>query len=150
MQIRELNADECLELLTRTPLGHLGCALGGQPYVVPIHFSFDADKQCLYGFSTVGQKVSWMRQNPHVCIEVSEIADKNRWTSVLIFGRYEEIDDSPEYAETRSRVLDLFQKRQQWWLPAAGKVGSRESPAVVIYQVHIDRITGRSALRDRT
>ena len=89
-----------------------------------------------------------MRENPLVCIEIPEIGDKNRWTTALVFGRYEEIQDSPEYAETRQRVRDLFQERREWWLPAAEKLGLRESHAVVIYQIHIDRITGRSASRD--
>src|SRR5215208_4514929 len=113
MQIRELSTDECLEFLRHTRLGHLGCAVAEQPYVVPIHFSCDPDHPRLYGFSGVGQKVSWMRQNPSVCVEASDIADKNRWTTVVIFGRYEEIEDSPEHADTRQRVWDLFQQRQE-------------------------------------
>jgi nitroimidazol reductase NimA-like FMN-containing flavoprotein (pyridoxamine 5'-phosphate oxidase superfamily) len=115
---------------------------------VPIHFSFDADRKCLYGFSAVGQKVTWMRENPRVCVEVSDISDKNRWMTVLVFGRYEEIQESTEYADTRKRVWDLFQQRSEWWLPAAAKLGGRESAAVVIYQIHVDRLSGRSASRE--
>jgi nitroimidazol reductase NimA-like FMN-containing flavoprotein (pyridoxamine 5'-phosphate oxidase superfamily) len=147
MLIRELNTEQCIELLKRTTLGHLACAHGEQPYVVPIHFSFDADGKCLYGFSAVGQKVTWMRRNPRVCVEVSDISDKNRWMTVLVFGRYEEIQESTEYADTRKRVWDLFQQRSEWWLPAAAKLGARESAAVVIYQIHVDRLSGRSASR---
>jgi len=149
MQVRELSTEQCLELLKRSALGHLGCVLQHQPYVVPIHFSFDAERNCLYGFSAVGQKIAWMRENPYVCVEVPEIADRNHWTTVLIFGRYEEIQDTPEHAHTRQRIWDLFQERREWWLPAAAKLGSRESAAVLIYQIRIDRITGRSASRDR-
>ena len=98
MQIRELSTEQCLEILKRTTLGHLACAVGQQPYVVPIHFSFDAERNCMYGFSAVGQKIASMRENPLVCIEIPEIGDKNRWTMALVFGRYQEIQDSPEYA----------------------------------------------------
>ena len=149
MQIREANTEQCLELLKRSTLGHLGCVRDHQPYVVPIHFSFDAERNRLYGFSTVGQKVVWMRENPYVCVEVPEITDKNHWTTVLIFGRYEELRDTPEHADARQRMLNLFQERGEWWLPATAKLGSRESPSVLLYQIHIDRITGRSAARDR-
>jgi len=149
MQIRELSAEQCLELLKRSTLGHLGCVLDRQPYVVPIHFSLDAERNCLYGFSSVGQKIAWMRENPHVCVEVPEITDRNHWTTVLIFGRYEEIDDTPEHADARQRMLDLLQERREWWLPATAKLGSQERAAVLIYQIHIDRMTGRSAARDR-
>jgi nitroimidazol reductase NimA-like FMN-containing flavoprotein (pyridoxamine 5'-phosphate oxidase superfamily) len=42
---------------------------------------------CLYAFSTIGQKVECMRENPKVCLEIEEIADKNHWTTVLVIGR---------------------------------------------------------------
>ena len=89
MRIRELTGLECSDILQRSELGHLACARHDQPYIVPIHFSFDNQRQCLYAFSTVGQKIQWMRENPRVCIEVEDITDKNYWTTVLIFGIYE-------------------------------------------------------------
>ena len=149
MRIFELTADQCADVLSRTTLGHLACTRGDQPYVVPVHFSFDAAHKCLYGFSGVGQKIEWMRENPKVCVEVEDIADKNRWTTVLVFGRFEEIDDSPAQAGTRSRMQALLEARHEWWLPATGKLESREPHAAVVYQISIDRMTGRRASRDR-
>ena len=32
-----------------------------------------------------------MRENPKVSLEVEEIEDKNSWTTVVVFGRYQEI-----------------------------------------------------------
>jgi hypothetical protein len=150
MRIHELSADQCTDVLNRTTLGHLACARRDQPYVVPVYFSFDAAHRCLYGFSALGQKVEWMRENPKVCVEVEDIEDKNRWTTVLVFGRFEEIDDSPAHADTRRRVQALLLQRHEWWLPATAKLGSRESHATVIYQISIDRMTGRRASRDRS
>jgi nitroimidazol reductase NimA-like FMN-containing flavoprotein (pyridoxamine 5'-phosphate oxidase superfamily) len=145
-----LSADQCADVLNRTRLGHLACARLDQPYVVPVHFSFDAAHQCLYGFSGVGQKIEWMRENPKVCVEVEDIEDKNHWTTVLVFGRYEEIGDSAAQADTRTRVLDLLEQRHEWWLPATAKLGTHEAHAAVIYQISIDRLTGRRAARDRS
>jgi uncharacterized protein len=150
MLIHELTPKQCADVLQRVTLGRLGCAKEGQPYVIPIHFSFDLERGCVYGFSTVGQKVLWMRENPLVCLEVDDVADKNHWQSVVIFGRYEEIHDSPEEAEARQRAVTLFQQRPEWWLPAAAKVGSHERHSVVVYRIHIDRVTGRRAARDGT
>lgn len=147
MRIFELSPTECAEILQRTTFGRLACAKDGQPYVVPVQFSFDLERGCVYGFSTVGQKVQWMRDNPLVCLEVEDIADKTHWQTVIVFGRYEEIQDSPEEAEARDRAQRLFQQRPEWWLPAAAKVGSRERHAVVVYRIHIDRVTGRKASR---
>ena len=87
MLIHELSREECAEVLSRTDLGRLGCTRFDQPYIVPIHFSFDPDRNCVYAFSTIGQKIEWMRQNPKVCLEVEEIAEKDHWTTVLAIGR---------------------------------------------------------------
>ena len=150
MLIHELTPKQCADVLQRVTLGRLGCANGGQPYVVPVHFSFDLERGCVYGFSAVGQKVLWMRENPLVCLEVEDVSDKNHWQTVVIFGRYEEIHDSPEEADARQRAMALFQQRPEWWLPAAAKVGSQERHSVVVYRIHIDRVTGRRAARDGT
>ena len=149
MRINELSRAECEEILTRCDLGRLGCARENQPYIVPIHFSFDPPGTCLYAFSTVGQKIDWMRENPKVCVEVDDVTDKNHWTTVLVFGRYQELRDSPTEKAARDSALELFSKRPEWWLPAAGKVGPREHYAMVIYRIQIDRLTGRRAARAR-
>ena len=148
MLIHELSVPECEDILRRENLGRLGCSHDGQPYIVPIHFSFDSDRGCLYAFSTVGQKILWMRENPKVCVEVEDISDKNRWTTVLVFGRYDEIQDSLDDGDTRRRAWERFQHRPEWWFPAAAKLPSREHHAMVIYRVTIDRLTGRRAARD--
>jgi nitroimidazol reductase NimA-like FMN-containing flavoprotein (pyridoxamine 5'-phosphate oxidase superfamily) len=147
MLVHELTPHECAEILERTTLGRLACARDGQPYVVPIHFSFDIERSCVYCFSMIGQKVNWMRDNPRVCLEVEDVASKDHWQTVLVFGRYEEIQDSPEEAEARQRAQLRFAQRPEWWLPAAAKVGSRERHAIVVYRIQIDRVTGRRASR---
>jgi uncharacterized protein len=53
--IQELTRETSLDLLARMRLGRLACAQGTQPYVVPFYFAYDND--CLYSFSTVGQKI---------------------------------------------------------------------------------------------
>jgi nitroimidazol reductase NimA-like FMN-containing flavoprotein (pyridoxamine 5'-phosphate oxidase superfamily) len=145
MVIHQLNGDECAALLSRASVGRLACAHDGQPYIVPMHFSFDAERRCLYGFSTVGQKVEWMRHNPKVCVEVDEIADRDHWTTVVVFGRYEEIHDSPADVEARQRAQTLFQRRREWWLPGAAKVENLQHHAMVVYRIQILRMTGRRA-----
>ena len=149
MLIQELNTDQCREVLARSDLGRLGCARFDQPYVVPIHFSFDAERNCVYAFSTVGQKIQWMRENPKVCLEIEESADKDSWTTVVAFGRYEEIHQNPAEGEARRRAEQLFMARGEWWLPAAAKVPGRDHHDVVVYRIQIDRLTGRRAGRGR-
>lgn len=149
MLIHELTHAQCVEILQRATLARLACAYQDQPYILPVHLSYDADRHCLYGFSAVGQKIYWMRDNPKVCVEVEEIEHKDHWTTVLVFGRYEEIGDDPEDSSARQRIWALFQQREEWWLPAAAKVQTTERPTLVVYRVEIDRMTGRRALRQK-
>jgi uncharacterized protein len=148
MLIYELNRDECREVLGRSNLGRLACARFDQPYVVPIHFSFDSDRNCVYAFSTIGQKILWMRDNPRVCLEVEEIRDRDHWMTVLAIGRYEEIQQNPDEAEARRRAEQMFLQRREWWLPAAGKVEGHVHPEVVLYRIQIERLTGRRTTRE--
>ena len=149
MLIHELTADECADVLSRTDLGRLGCCRFGQPYIVPIHFSFDREELCAYAFSTVGQKIEWMRNNPKVCLEVEDITDRDHWTTVIVTGRYAEIGQDPDDLDARHRAERLFQQRREWWLPGAGKTTSGERARIVLYRIEVDRLTGRRAARDR-
>lgn len=148
MLIHELSEHDCFEMLGRSTLGRLGCAREDQPYIVPVHFSFDRDRRCVYGFSTIGQKIRWMRDNRKVCLEVEDTADPRHWTTVVVIGEYREIDRTPEDAEARGRAELLLGQRQEWWLPAAGRTPAGEHGEAVVYSIVIDRVTGRRALRN--
>jgi nitroimidazol reductase NimA-like FMN-containing flavoprotein (pyridoxamine 5'-phosphate oxidase superfamily) len=150
MRIVELTPAECVEIISRTNLGRLGCAHDNQPYVVPILYSFDIDRRCAYAFSTIGQKIEWMRANPKVCLEVEDITDKDNWTTVIAIGRYEEIHHAPAEANARLRAERLFQRRREWWLPAAAQVTSGEHHEMVVYRIQIHELSGRRASRERT
>jgi uncharacterized protein len=95
MMIRETSREECLRVLARARLARLACAHENQPYVVPVYLAYDEASECLYGFTTPGQKVEWMRANPLVCVEVDEIVTYDQWVSVIVSGRYEELPATP-------------------------------------------------------
>src|SRR5450755_4358697 len=93
MVIREMCREECLRVLAGARLARLGCARENQPYVVPVYLAYDEASGCLYGFTTPGQKIEWMRGNPLVCVEVDEVAAYDQWVSVIVNGRYEELPE---------------------------------------------------------
>jgi nitroimidazol reductase NimA-like FMN-containing flavoprotein (pyridoxamine 5'-phosphate oxidase superfamily) len=95
MVIREMSRKECLRVLFGARLARLGCARKNQPYVVPVYLAYDEASGCLYGFTTPGEKIEWMRANPLVCVEVDEVTADDRWVSVIAFGRYEELPKPP-------------------------------------------------------
>ena len=149
MFIHEMSRPECQEMLDRTNVGRLACTHDNQPYVVPINFAFGGSY--LYGFTTLGQKVEWMRSNPLVCFEVDEVTNQNQWSSIVAFGRYEELPDEPDYAEARKRAHALLQKRAMWWEPAYISQEHRDQPhslTPIFYRIRIDSVTGHRANSD--
>ena len=98
---------ECRARLAGTNVARLACARNNQPYVVPIHVDLDGDY--LYGYATLGQKIEWMRQNPLVCVEIDELRAHGQWASVVVFGHYEELPNTPGYEGPRRVAERLFQ-----------------------------------------
>lgn len=181
MVIHEMSREECLEVLAGARLARLACARENQPYVVPVYVAYDVQpggKPCLYGFTTPGQKVEWMRANPLVCIEVDEVTAHDNWLSVIAFGSYEELPttvgdngqrlvnhqvfqfgryvglDDPGRDDQQVRAHQILQTQAMWWEPACTVQAARvhrdpvERFAPVYYRVCVDRVTGHRATPD--
>jgi nitroimidazol reductase NimA-like FMN-containing flavoprotein (pyridoxamine 5'-phosphate oxidase superfamily) len=144
MLVHRMTSAECRIVLERARYGRLACARFDQPYVVPISIFYDIEEDAIYGFSTVGRKIRWMRDNPLVCVEIEEIESRADWRTVVVFGRYEELLSNGPGADLRERAMQLFGRRRAWWLPGAAKLEAAEPrPMPVIYRIRIGRMTGR-------
>ena len=150
MLIHELTPADCADVLSRSNVAHLACCHRNQPYVVPVSITYDPRHACVFSFSSLGKKVEWMRENPNVCLEVEDVDDRFHWTTVVVFGRYDEISDSPDHKDLRQRALHLLNERSRWWLPGAAKPGGTDHRGVVLYRIHIDRLTGRRTAKNET
>ena len=146
MLIQELTRQESLDLLAHMHLGRLACARSSQPYVVPLYFAYQNDY--LYSFSTVGQKIEWMRVNPLVCVEVDEMVNSHQWTSVIVFGRYEELPDTAEWRNERDFAYKILQENARWWETGyASSIlhGAEHRLVPVFYRIQAVQITGHRA-----
>jgi nitroimidazol reductase NimA-like FMN-containing flavoprotein (pyridoxamine 5'-phosphate oxidase superfamily) len=149
MLIQEMNAEESLSRLASMHLGRLGCVKGSQPYVVPFYFAYDRNH--LYGFSTVGQKIEWMRANPLVCVETDELVTADDWISIIILGRYEELPDTPEFRRPREEAYAFLQQRADWWEPGYARTivnGAVRQAVPVYFRIQISQISGRRGMSD--
>ena len=148
MLIQELTKQDSLEVLAHTHLGRLACARGMQPYIVPIYFAYQHN--WLYSFSVLGQKIDWMRANPLVCVEADQMR-REIWATVVVFGRYEELCDTPEFRSERTLAFNLLQSRPMWWEHGGTKEMPGGTPATVpvFYRIKIEQITGRCAASEQ-
>ena len=147
MIIREMTRQASLDLLARTHLGRLACARANQPYIAPVFFAYHHDS--LYCASTIGQKIEWMRENPLVALEVDEIDSAQRWESVIVSGRYEELANTPSTQNMRELAWSLLQQASAlWWEPAYVETilgGEKRAMAPVYFRIRISGITGHHA-----
>ena len=148
MIVKDMTRQECLDVLSASRLGRLACVRDNQPYLVPIYCVF-ADNN-LYSFSMMGQKIEWMRTNPHVCVQIDQFTQTREWRSVVAYGRYEELADSPQWQRERLHAWSLLQTQANWWEPGGLKpdlaaFGRGASP-YLFYRIRIERLTGRQAI----
>jgi len=144
MLIQAMTIEECWAMLARNNIARLACARDNQPYIVPLRV--DLDGQFLYGYTTLGRKIEWMRTNPLVCLECEEVSTDRVWASLIVFGRYEELPHIPENVDAR-RVADrLFQRHIMWWEPATVPLDGHERQPPIVFRIHIDSLTGRRTI----
>lgn len=145
MLIQSMTKPDSVELLARATLGRVACAHEGQPYITPMSVTYNAN--WLYGFSTLGQKITWMRANPHVCVEIEELVSRQDWATVIVIGQYQELTSD----EDRAYAHDLLQRRPAWWEPGYSRtvIEGKERPLKGVYfRIKIDQITGHRGIPD--
>ena len=143
MVIQEMTEQDCRAMLAGRHVAHLACALNNQPYIVPVRVVVEGE--FLYGSSTLGQKIEWMRLNPLVCLQIDDVITDRDWASVVVFGRYEELPHTPDYEDARRVALRLFESRPMWWEPASVPLVAHGHRPRVVFRILITDMTGRRA-----
>ena len=103
IEVRELNNKEILELIARLDYGHLACCDGGEPYVVPVHYSYE--NGYIYIYTTQGKKSEILSKNPRICLQIEDVKDNRDWTSVIIYGEAQELTDESDRAKAIEAVV---------------------------------------------
>ena len=133
--IDALGERESREFLRNHQLGHLGCIVESEPYVVPI--SYWCDGEFIYSHSLPGLKINAIRQQPRICLQVEAIQDSYNWKSVIAFGFYNEITAPEE----RERILTLLLQQLPQLTPVESRMISATSE-IIVFRLVIERVTG--------
>lgn len=140
IEVLEMNDSEIEQLITRVNYAHLACSLDDQPYVIPIHYSYQ--KPYLIFYTTKGKKSDFIDANPKVCLQIEEVIDNSDWKSVIVFGEAERIVDR----KAREEAVDAIRTTNPTLTPAISirwvNNWIRENVEVV-YRVKPSRMTGR-------
>jgi nitroimidazol reductase NimA-like FMN-containing flavoprotein (pyridoxamine 5'-phosphate oxidase superfamily) len=134
---REMDERETRALIAAGKVGHLGCVVHGEPYVVPINYLFEG--QSVYGHSMMGRKIRALRTHPRACLQVEDLEGDFHWRSAIVFGEFEEIHQEPERARVMRKLLERFPL-----LTPVESVAARnkEMLEVVVFRIRVNRMTG--------
>ena len=84
-----------------------------------------------------------MRQNPQVCVEVSEVEDLTHWKSVILEGKFEEITGIESLDALQSLISQLEPKINKEGRQHVEQIGNmalfpNEQSPKVIYRIRIE------------
>ena len=141
-----LTMQEIERLLTKEVVGRIGCTDGQRVYVVPISYAYDGEY--IYCHTHEGMKVDMMRQHPEVCFEVDHLHNMANWQSVVVHGKFEELNDQDMRADAlqrlHSRVLPLVSSEtthlSRDWPFASSELGRI---AGVTFRIRLEEKSGR-------
>jgi len=138
---RELSRAEIDDFLGSQRIARIGCHAGGETYVVPVIYAYGDG--CVVTVTMEGRKITMLRENPRVCVEVDEYDTdgKGSWRSVIADGVSEELrGDEIEPA------LALLRER---FARAAGRSAPPRplGPGVVVLRIRLEDVSGRAVER---
>ena len=139
--MRELDRDEIEAFLLGQRIARLGCHAGGETYVVPVIYAYGDG--AIVSVTQEGRKVSMLRENPRVCVEIDEYDTDGRgsWRSVIAYGAAEEL--------AGDEIQDALGLLRERFARTAGRDAEPRplSPGTVVLRIRLETLSGRAVER---
>jgi nitroimidazol reductase NimA-like FMN-containing flavoprotein (pyridoxamine 5'-phosphate oxidase superfamily) len=146
--IKELQTSECVKLLSENYIGHLAFIVGKRPYITPITYFHDSEDKSILSYSAPGYKIEAMKRHEFVSLQVDDIHSMNRWRSVLVHGRFEQLEGSTakkylrRFSEGVQRTISKKENDAPKFIKDfSSKLQQRGIP--IVYRIHITDIVGK-------
>ena len=144
----QLNNIQINNLLSSQAIGRLACTDGKHPYIIPVTFNYDGEY--IYGQTNEGKKLEILRKNPNVCFEVDVMTDMANWQSVVVYGKFEELEDEEALKARETLFGNVFSLMTHNSVHVhqheyEGKLELEESTRhkLVMYRIKMGKVTGR-------
>jgi len=149
--IKNLDLKESLFILENNYIGYLSYIYQNKPYVIPITYYFDQVNNAIICYSGEGHKITAMRKNNAVSLQVSEISTVNNWKSVLVHGKFEQHfgSDAKAYLHAFSLgVKDVIMEKEHAKLDYISEFSSKiyKGDTPIVFLIRIEDITGKKRI----
>ncbi len=147
--IRRLNTQESKHIIANNYIGYLGYIYRDRPFIAPITYFYDQNKNVIISYSGHGHKTDAMRKHGQVSLEVAEIDSVNDWKSAQIHGTYEQLygSEAKSYLHEFSLgVKDLIIRKEGRSLDFISEFSAKtynDENSPLVYIIKIEEITGR-------
>lgn len=105
--MRELNRQECLELLASVPVGRIGATVDFRPFIFPVNYRLYGEKILIR--TVPGTKLDAALSGQIVAFEADGYShDGESGWSVLVRGTAQEVTDPDEFAKVSAVPIHTF------------------------------------------
>jgi nitroimidazol reductase NimA-like FMN-containing flavoprotein (pyridoxamine 5'-phosphate oxidase superfamily) len=146
--IKNLENKESIYILENNYIGHLAYIFQNKPFIVPITYYYDQGSNVIICYSGEGHKISAMRKNNAVSLQVAEITSVNNWKSVLVHGEFEQHFGSEAKAYLhafslgiKAIITEKEQKKLNFISEFSSEIHKEDTP--VVFLIKIEEITGK-------
>ncbi|WP_037319687.1 pyridoxamine 5'-phosphate oxidase family protein [Salegentibacter sp. Hel_I_6] len=146
--MKTITSTESTQFLAENYIGRLGYISKERVEIIPITYCFDTDHHSILSYSGQGNKIDAMRKNPLVSFQVDEITNLEKWKSVLLHGKFEELTGIDAkymlriFSEGVKKVIKAKEKSSPGFIrDFSSKITNSITP--IVYRINIDEITGR-------
>jgi uncharacterized protein len=134
-----LSDADALALLQRNHVGRLAFSFRDRVDIQPLHYVMDG--KWLYGRTQVGSKLVTLAHHGWCALETDEVRDLFDWDSVVIRGSFQILDPELGSTDAYTRGMELLRALIPGTFGPDDPVPNR----MVLFRIHIDEVTGRSA-----
>lgn len=143
-----LDEKTSLAILTNDYLGHLSYIYQNRPFVVPITYYFDGERNVIICYSAEGHKMNAMRKNNEVAFNVVDVDGLTKWKSVLVHGKFEQLfgSDAKSYLHVFSLgIKTLIAKKELKELSFISEFSSKtiNENSPMVFVIKVDEIIGK-------
>ena len=146
--IRVLKERESMHVLSSNYIGYLGYIFNNKPFIAPMTYYYNIEKNTIIGYSDQGHKINAMRKHDKVCIEVANIDAIDHWESAQIHGTFKQVfgSEAKSYLHEFSLgIKHLISKKEGRSLDFISEFSSKlyKDEIPVVFIIKIEAITGR-------
>ena len=140
----ELNEEQIVHVLTTNVIGRIGCYADEKIYIVPVAYLYEDD--CLLGHTIRGMKTRMLEKNPKCCFEVDVMQNMSNWQSVILWGRYEELEGD----EAKSAMQILISKLMPVMTGQSNKPAQEVESLHKLEALHLKATVYRIKIEEKT